>query len=69
MTNEIKPRVRRTNQMFTILNPQHVVSKPNWTGLSAGALANSADPDQAPQNAAYDQGMHCLLKLQKLRVK
>ena len=26
-----------------------------------GAQANSADPDQPPQNAASDQGLHCLL--------
>ena len=25
-----------------------------------GYLANSADPDQTPQNAASDQGLHCL---------
>ena len=25
-----------------------------------GALANSADPDQTLQNAASDQGLHCL---------
>ena len=30
-----------------------------WTGT----LANSEDPDQMPQNAASDQGPHCLLKL------
>ena len=37
-----------------------------WTGLSAGAfnLANSADLDLTPQNAASDQGLHCWLKLQ-----
>ena len=23
--------------------------------------ANHADPDQTPQNAAFDQGIHCLL--------
>ena len=28
-----------------------------------GTLANSVDPDQMPQNAAADQGLHCLLKL------
>ena len=28
-----------------------------------GALANNADPDQMQQNAASDQGLHCLLKL------
>ena len=26
-----------------------------------GTYANSADPDQTPQNAAPDQGLHCLL--------
>ena len=26
-----------------------------------GHLTNSADPDQTPQNAASDQGLHCLL--------
>ena len=36
-----------------------------WTGLSAGTLANSAEPDQMPQNGAFDQGLHCLLKLQE----
>ena len=28
-----------------------------------GAEANSADPDQTPQNAASDQGLQCLLTL------
>ena len=28
-------------------------------------MANSKDPDQTPQNAASDQGLHCLLKLQE----
>ena len=37
------------------------------TGLSAGSLANSAHPDQTPQNAASDQDVHCLLKLQEVR--
>ena len=30
-------------------------------------LANSADPDQTPQNAASDQGPYCLLKLQQVK--
>ena len=29
LTNEIKPRVRRTNQLLTIWNPQTVVTEPN----------------------------------------
>ena len=33
-----------------------------WTGTRA----NSADPDQTPQNAASDQDLHCLLKLQEV---
>ena len=28
-------------------------------------LANRADPDQTPQNAASDQGLHCLQIVQK----
>ena len=28
---------------------------------------NSADPDQTLQNAASDQGLHCLLKLQEVK--
>ena len=34
------------------------------TGCSVGILANTAAQDQTPQNAASDQGLHCLLKLQ-----
>ena len=32
-----------------------------------GKLANNADSDLTPQNAASDQGLHCLLKLQKVK--
>ena len=28
------------------------------------SLANSVDPDQTPQNAASDQGLHCLPVIQ-----
>ena len=34
-----------------------------WTG----ALANSADQNQTPQNAASDEGLHCSLKLQEVK--
>ena len=27
-----------------------------------GTLASSEDPDEMPNNAAFHQGMHCLLK-------
>ena len=30
-----------------------------------GTLANSVDPDQTPQNAASDQGQHCLHNIQE----
>ena len=43
---------------------KRVIGK-TWTGT----LANSADPDQTPQNAASDQGLLCLLTLQELRAK
>ena len=31
-------------------------------------MANRADPDKAPQKAASDHGLHCLLKLQEVKV-
>ena len=34
-----------------------------------GTLANSADPDQMPRNAACDQSLHCLLKNTRISVK
>ena len=34
------------------------VIRKTWTGI----VANSDDPDQTPQNAASDLGLHCLLK-------
>ena len=34
-----------------------------WTAT----LANSADPDQMPQNVASDQGLHCLIKLREVK--
>ena len=32
-------------------------------------LANTADPDQMPQNAASDQGFHCLQIVQSFYFK
>ena len=40
-----------------------------YTGLSAGTLANRADPDQTPQNAASDPNLRCLLNLQESKGK
>ena len=34
---------------------------PAWRPIK-GTLANSVDPDQTPQNAASDLGLHCLQK-------
>ena len=42
------------------------ITSKTWTGLSAGTLANSADADKTLHNAASDQDLHCLLKLQEL---
>ena len=33
---------------------------PYFTYSDRQAWANSVDPDQTPQNAASDQGLHCL---------
>ena len=30
-----------------------------------GTLANSADPDEMQHNAAFHQGLHCLLRLKQ----
>ena len=37
-----------------------------WTEIF-GTLANNADPAQAPRNAASDQTLHWLLKLEELK--
>ena len=39
----------RINQRFVAGNPL------------TGTLANSEDPDEMPHNAAFHQGLHCLL--------
>ena len=34
-----------------------------WTrDFQTGTLANSEDPDEMPLNAAFNQGLHCLLR-------
>ena len=38
-------------------SPQNIDFPENW---DRQACANSADPDQTPQIAASDQGLHCL---------
>ena len=43
LTNEIKPRVRRTNQMPTTCCLRTELYSKTWTGLSAGTFANSAE--------------------------
>ena len=37
------------------------------TELSVGIWASSADPDNTPQNAASDQGLHCVVKLHEVK--
>ena len=40
---------------------------PLYTGnLKTGTLANSEDPDEMQHNAAFHQGLHCLLRLRQL---
>ena len=45
------PALRNTEMAFSLINPY----KP-----FCGTSANSAKPDQTPQNAASDQVLHCL---------
>ena len=33
-----------------------------------GTLANSEDPDEMQHNAAFHQGLHCLLRLNNLLI-
>ena len=33
-----------------------------------GTYANSANPDQTPQNAASDPGLHCLLTENSIKI-
>ena len=43
-----------------------VLSQPFVVGRPLNReLANSADPDQMPQNVASDQGLHCLQIVQQ----
>ena len=84
LTNKVNPRIlclheiqvtvicSRTSLVGVMSESciKRVICK-TWTGLSAGALANSADPDQMPQNEASDQdhGLHCLHNYSNLRVE
>ena len=55
----------------TAVTSEYCVKRINcktWIGLSAETLANSVDPDQTPQIAASDQGLHRLLKLQEVYI-
>ena len=55
--------------LFTVTSEcwvKRVICK-TWTCLSAITLANSVDLDQTPQNAASDQSLHCLIKLQEVK--
>ena len=38
----------------------NLIKLPYFTYSERHACANSVDPDQTPQNAASDQGLHCL---------
>ena len=49
--------VEITSRLYYILLPADVFKH------CAGLVAISVDPDQTPQNAASDLGLHCLLRL------
>ena len=71
------PRARLDETQVTVIYSRAiVVSETSECGVMrvigkiwTGTLANTADPDQTPQNAASDQGLHCLLNKRKLKVK
>ena len=53
----------QTSKLLTILIVK--IKRPFYTSsyvYSCWKMANSIDPDQTPQNAASDQGLHCLLR-------
>ena len=41
----------------------------HYTGSLMSTLANSEDPDEMPHNAAFHQGLHCLLDKNDLKRK
>ena len=58
--------VRKSDTILVIVTLEcrvKLVICKTWTAT----LANSADPDQTPQNAASDQDLHSLLKLQVVK--
>ena len=60
LTNAIKARL---NGYYSCRCDVKVLLTEGHLGSAFGTLANSADPDQTPENAASDKGLHCLLKL------
>ena len=61
MHHNILPQIKFAGSML-FSSFYHICSK-YW---DRQAWANSVDPDQTPQNAASDQGLHCLPHVQKL---
>ena len=51
---------KRTTKLLTMIEIQSILTQISLASLF-GTYANSADPDQTPQDAASDQGLHCLL--------
>ena len=47
------------------MKPDNLSVRVIWTGTFWDI--GSADPDQIPQNAASDQGLHCLIELQEVK--
>ena len=51
-------------QMYSMLNVRRNANKVNWNPLT-DTLANREDPDEMQHNAAFYQGLHCLLRLKQ----
>ena len=50
-----------TNRKF--MDNLWILINPLYTGnCKIGTLANSEDPDEILHNAAFNQGLHCLLR-------
>ena len=48
--------------MFWLKNKKVIFLLCNSYLKSYGTLANREDPDEIKHNAAFDQGLHCLLR-------
>ena len=64
---EIQVRVIYSCAILVAVMSEFCVKRIIWKTWT-GTLANSADPDHRLQNTSSGQGLHCLLKLQEVKV-